>query len=69
MCLMSAHTGNPKGVMLTHGNVVADFAGFLKVTDVSDLSVPYSGNLTFILVPACSYGNSWNDLRNRSNFN
>uniref|UniRef100_A0A673I7Q0 Arachidonate--CoA ligase n=1 Tax=Sinocyclocheilus rhinocerous TaxID=307959 RepID=A0A673I7Q0_9TELE len=25
--------GNPKGVMLTHGNVVADFAGFLKVTD------------------------------------
>lgn len=30
------HTGNPKGVMLTHGNVVADFSGFLKVTDVSD---------------------------------
>lgn len=28
--------GDPKGVMLTHGNVVADFAGFLKVTDVSD---------------------------------
>lgn len=28
-------TGNPKGVMLTHGNVVADFSGFLKVTDVS----------------------------------
>uniref|UniRef100_A0A8C2JSA2 Arachidonate--CoA ligase n=1 Tax=Cyprinus carpio TaxID=7962 RepID=A0A8C2JSA2_CYPCA len=28
-------TGNPKGVMLTHGNVVADFGGFLKVTDVS----------------------------------
>lgn len=28
--------GNPKGVMLTHGNVVADFSGFLKVTDVSD---------------------------------
>uniref|UniRef100_A0A6Q2Y708 Arachidonate--CoA ligase n=1 Tax=Esox lucius TaxID=8010 RepID=A0A6Q2Y708_ESOLU len=26
-------TGNPKGVMLTHGNVVADFSGFLKVTD------------------------------------
>uniref|UniRef100_A0A3B4E258 Arachidonate--CoA ligase n=1 Tax=Pygocentrus nattereri TaxID=42514 RepID=A0A3B4E258_PYGNA len=28
--------GNPKGVMLTHGNVVADFSGFLKVTDVSE---------------------------------
>uniref|UniRef100_A0A7N6BMX8 Arachidonate--CoA ligase n=1 Tax=Anabas testudineus TaxID=64144 RepID=A0A7N6BMX8_ANATE len=27
---------NPKGVMLSHGNVIADFAGFLKVTDVSD---------------------------------
>lgn len=33
---MFAYTGNPKGVMLTHGNVVADFSGFLKVTDVSD---------------------------------
>lgn len=31
----SVQTGNPKGVMLTHGNVVADFSGFLKVTDVS----------------------------------
>uniref|UniRef100_A0A665WHG1 Arachidonate--CoA ligase n=1 Tax=Echeneis naucrates TaxID=173247 RepID=A0A665WHG1_ECHNA len=35
VCFLSAHTGNPKGVMLTHGNVVADFSGFLKVTDVS----------------------------------
>uniref|UniRef100_A0A9J7YG17 Arachidonate--CoA ligase n=1 Tax=Cyprinus carpio carpio TaxID=630221 RepID=A0A9J7YG17_CYPCA len=26
-------TGNPKGVMLTHGNIIADFGGFLKVTD------------------------------------
>uniref|UniRef100_A0A665WIS9 Arachidonate--CoA ligase n=1 Tax=Echeneis naucrates TaxID=173247 RepID=A0A665WIS9_ECHNA len=33
VCFLSAHTGNPKGVMLTHGNVVADFSGFLKVTD------------------------------------
>uniref|UniRef100_A0A668B062 Arachidonate--CoA ligase n=1 Tax=Myripristis murdjan TaxID=586833 RepID=A0A668B062_9TELE len=31
--LLPAHAGNPKGVMLTHGNVVADFSGFLKVTD------------------------------------
>uniref|UniRef100_A0A8C9YWR7 Arachidonate--CoA ligase n=1 Tax=Sander lucioperca TaxID=283035 RepID=A0A8C9YWR7_SANLU len=36
VCFLSAYTGNPKGVMLTHGNVVADFSGFLKVTDVSD---------------------------------
>lgn len=27
--------GNPKGAMLTHGNVVADFSGFLKVTEVN----------------------------------
>uniref|UniRef100_A0A8C3KIR2 Arachidonate--CoA ligase n=1 Tax=Calidris pygmaea TaxID=425635 RepID=A0A8C3KIR2_9CHAR len=30
LCFLS---GNPKGAMLTHGNVVADFSGFLKVTE------------------------------------
>uniref|UniRef100_A0A8C0FNA7 Arachidonate--CoA ligase n=1 Tax=Bubo bubo TaxID=30461 RepID=A0A8C0FNA7_BUBBB len=30
LCFFS---GNPKGAMLTHGNVVADFSGFLKVTE------------------------------------
>lgn len=33
VCLFSL--GNPKGVMLTHGNIVADVSGFLKATDVS----------------------------------
>uniref|UniRef100_A0A673ZUY4 Arachidonate--CoA ligase n=1 Tax=Salmo trutta TaxID=8032 RepID=A0A673ZUY4_SALTR len=33
LILSLSYIGNPKGVMLTHGNVVADFSGFLKVTD------------------------------------
>lgn len=39
-CLLSS--GNPKGAMLTHGNVVADFSGFLKVTEVNKENPPCS---------------------------
>lgn len=35
-CLL--FSGNPKGAMLTHGNVVADFSGFLKVTEVNKVN-------------------------------
>uniref|UniRef100_A0A670Y016 Arachidonate--CoA ligase n=1 Tax=Pseudonaja textilis TaxID=8673 RepID=A0A670Y016_PSETE len=33
LCFFLRFPGNPKGAMLTHGNVVADFSGFLKVTE------------------------------------
>uniref|UniRef100_A0A8B9LAG1 long-chain-fatty-acid--CoA ligase n=1 Tax=Astyanax mexicanus TaxID=7994 RepID=A0A8B9LAG1_ASTMX len=41
-------SGNPKGVMLTHGNVVADFAGFLKVTDVTNNNTLLSINCLLV---------------------
>uniref|UniRef100_A0A8C5JHC5 Arachidonate--CoA ligase n=1 Tax=Junco hyemalis TaxID=40217 RepID=A0A8C5JHC5_JUNHY len=47
LCFLS---GNPKGAMLTHGNVVADFSGFLKVTEVITLSwktLPCAGGVVY----------------------
>lgn len=37
-------SGNPKGAKLTHGNVVADFSGFLKVTEVNiETKISFAG--------------------------
>uniref|UniRef100_A0A8R1E6U4 long-chain-fatty-acid--CoA ligase n=2 Tax=Caenorhabditis japonica TaxID=281687 RepID=A0A8R1E6U4_CAEJA len=33
ICYTSGTTGTPKGVVLTHGNVVANVSGFLKILD------------------------------------
>ncbi|EMP39048.1 Long-chain-fatty-acid--CoA ligase 5, partial [Chelonia mydas] len=47
VCFTSGTTGNPKGAMLTHENVVANTAAFLKSTETtfdcktSDISVSY----------------------------
>ncbi|XP_076003841.1 long-chain-fatty-acid--CoA ligase 1a isoform X1 [Genypterus blacodes] len=34
VCFTSGTTGNPKGAMLTHGNVIANTAAFLRVTEI-----------------------------------
>uniref|UniRef100_A0A4W3J6G6 Long-chain-fatty-acid--CoA ligase n=1 Tax=Callorhinchus milii TaxID=7868 RepID=A0A4W3J6G6_CALMI len=33
VCFTSGTTGNPKGAMLTHGNIVSNLSAFLKVTE------------------------------------
>uniref|UniRef100_A0A4W6C0Y7 Long-chain-fatty-acid--CoA ligase n=1 Tax=Lates calcarifer TaxID=8187 RepID=A0A4W6C0Y7_LATCA len=35
ICFTSGTTGNPKGAMLTHGNVISNTAAFIKVTEGS----------------------------------
>ncbi|XP_076151100.1 long-chain-fatty-acid--CoA ligase 1a isoform X1 [Alosa pseudoharengus] len=37
ICFTSGTTGNPKGGMLTHGNVVANCAAFIRVTEVHSM--------------------------------
>ncbi|XP_053272582.1 long-chain-fatty-acid--CoA ligase 1a isoform X2 [Pleuronectes platessa] len=47
ICFTSGTTGNPKGAMLTHGNVIANTAAFLRVTqvhcmlDTNDIHISY----------------------------
>uniref|UniRef100_A0A670XX33 Long-chain-fatty-acid--CoA ligase n=1 Tax=Pseudonaja textilis TaxID=8673 RepID=A0A670XX33_PSETE len=45
VCFTSGTTGNPKGALLTHGNVVANAASFLKVKtsvyDTSEVAISY----------------------------
>uniref|UniRef100_A0A8C4EC46 Long-chain-fatty-acid--CoA ligase n=1 Tax=Dicentrarchus labrax TaxID=13489 RepID=A0A8C4EC46_DICLA len=47
VCFTSGTTGNPKGAMLTHGNVISNTAAFIKITqvhcmlDLHDIHVSY----------------------------
>uniref|UniRef100_A0A3B1J7C7 Long-chain-fatty-acid--CoA ligase n=1 Tax=Astyanax mexicanus TaxID=7994 RepID=A0A3B1J7C7_ASTMX len=34
ICFTSGTTGNPKGAMLTHGNVISNCAGFIRITEI-----------------------------------
>uniref|UniRef100_A0AAR2KP74 Long-chain-fatty-acid--CoA ligase n=1 Tax=Pygocentrus nattereri TaxID=42514 RepID=A0AAR2KP74_PYGNA len=33
ICFTSGTTGNPKGAMLTHGNIISNCAGFIRITE------------------------------------
>uniref|UniRef100_A0A8C5ELH7 Long-chain-fatty-acid--CoA ligase n=1 Tax=Gouania willdenowi TaxID=441366 RepID=A0A8C5ELH7_GOUWI len=38
VCFTSGTTGNPKGAMLTHGNVISNTAAFIRITEVKKRS-------------------------------
>uniref|UniRef100_A0A8D0D7M9 Long-chain-fatty-acid--CoA ligase n=1 Tax=Sander lucioperca TaxID=283035 RepID=A0A8D0D7M9_SANLU len=41
ICFTSGTTGNPKGAMLTHENVVSNCSAFIKLTEVSDVHLSF----------------------------
>uniref|UniRef100_A0AAQ5Z373 Long-chain-fatty-acid--CoA ligase n=1 Tax=Amphiprion ocellaris TaxID=80972 RepID=A0AAQ5Z373_AMPOC len=42
ICFTSGTTGNPKGAMLTHGNIVSNCSAFIKITETSSEDVMLS---------------------------
>lgn len=48
ICFTSGTTGNPKGAMLTHGNIVSNCSAFIKMTEVSCPLCPSDVHISFL---------------------
>uniref|UniRef100_A0A4W3JAU3 Long-chain-fatty-acid--CoA ligase n=1 Tax=Callorhinchus milii TaxID=7868 RepID=A0A4W3JAU3_CALMI len=48
VCFTSGTTGNPKGAMLTHGNIVSNLSAFLKVTEKVGVPTPADSLISFL---------------------
>ncbi|XP_041638347.1 long-chain-fatty-acid--CoA ligase 1-like [Cheilinus undulatus] len=48
ICFTSGTTGNPKGAMLTHGNIVSNCSAFIKVSEVSCPMSPSDVHISFL---------------------
>lgn len=48
ICFTSGTTGNPKGAMLTHGNIVSNCSAFIKLTEVRCPMSPSDVHISFL---------------------
>uniref|UniRef100_A0A8C5EJA5 Long-chain-fatty-acid--CoA ligase n=1 Tax=Gouania willdenowi TaxID=441366 RepID=A0A8C5EJA5_GOUWI len=62
VCFTSGTTGNPKGAMLTHGNVISNTAAFIRITEVKKLSL-LCHCLGVILIHGARIGYFQGDIR------